>query len=98
MPKPGDPWDAQHSPNKITMVEKNNWVLSTQSCSEELESIEQTFMNKGAVTQGTKDEKKTISRSGWKRTFNTAVKDSNYLGKMTRMEGSQKAEKVKMTK
>ena len=46
-------------------------------------------MNKGVVPQGTKDEK-TINRSGWKRTFNLAVKDSNYLGKMTRMEGSQK--------
>ena len=58
MPEPGDPWDAQHSPNKITMVEKNNWVSSAQSCSEESKSIEQTFMNKGAVPQGTKDEKK----------------------------------------
>ena len=57
MPKPGDPWDAQHSLNKIETVEKNIWVSSTQSCSEELENIEQTFMNKGAVTQGTKDEK-----------------------------------------
>ena len=61
-------------------------------------------MNKGAVPQGTKDEKKkqkqnkTISRSDWKRIFNPVVKDSNYLGKMTRMEGSQKAEKVKRTK
>ena len=54
-------------------------------------------MNKGVVPQGTKNEK-TISRSGWKGTFNPAVKDSNYLGKMTRMEGSQKAEKVKRTK
>ena len=54
-------------------------------------------MNKGAVAQGTKNEK-TISRSGWKGTFNPAVKDSNYLGKMTRMEGNQKAEKVKMAK
>ena len=57
MPEPGDPWDAQHSLNKIATVEKNNWVSSTQSCSEDLENIEQTFMNKGAVTQGTKDEK-----------------------------------------
>ena len=97
MPEPGDPWDAQHSSNKITTVEKNNWVSSAQSCSEESKSIKQTFMNKGAVPQGTKDEK-TISRSGWKRTFNPTVKDSNYLGKMTRMEGSQKAEKVKKTK
>ena len=97
MPEPGDPWDAQHSSNKITIVEKNNWVSSAQSCSEESESIKPTFMNKGAVPQGTKDEK-TISRSGWKRTFNPTVKDSNYLGKMTRMEGSQKAEKVKKTK
>ena len=54
-------------------------------------------MNKGAVPQGTKDDK-TISRSGWKGTFNLAIKDSNYLGKMTRMKGSQKAEKVKRTK
>ena len=54
-------------------------------------------MNKGAVPQGTKDEK-TISKSGWKRPFNPAIKDSNYLGKMTRIEGSQKAEKVKRTK
>ena len=97
MPEPGDPCDAQHSPNKITTVEKNNWVSSAQSCSEESESIKQTFMNKGAVPQGTKDEK-TISRSGWKRTFNPTVKDSNYLGKMTRMEGSQKAKNVKKTK
>ena len=57
-------------------------------------------MNKGAVPQGTKDEKKKKkkSRSGRKRTFNPTIKDSNYLGKMTRMEGSQKAEKVKRTK
>ena len=54
-------------------------------------------MNKEAVPQGTKDEK-IISRSDWKGTFNLAVKDSNYLGKMTRMEGSQKTEKVKKTK
>ena len=54
-------------------------------------------MNKGAVPQGTKNEE-TISRSDWKGTFNRAVKDSNYLGKMTRMEGNQKAEKVKRTK
>ena len=54
-------------------------------------------MNKGAVPQGTKNEE-TISRSDWKGTFNLAIKDSNYLGKMTRMEGSQKAEKVKRTK
>ena len=47
-------------------------------------------MNKGAVPQGTKYEK-IINRSGWKRTFNPTVKDSNYLGKMTRMEGSQKS-------
>ena len=72
-------------------------ILSTQSCSEELESIKQTFMNKGVVPQGTKNEK-TISRSGWKGTFNPAIKDSNYLGKMTRMEGSQKAENVKRAK
>ena len=57
MPEPEDPWDAQHSPNKITTVEKNNWVLSAQSCSEESENIEQTFMNKGVVPQGTKYEK-----------------------------------------
>ena len=58
MPKPEDPCDAQHSPNKITTAEKDKRVSSTQSCSEELESIKQTFMNKGAVPQGTKDEKK----------------------------------------
>ena len=58
MPEPEDTWGAQHSPNKITTAEKNNWVSSTQSCNEESESIEQTFMNKGAVPQGTKDEKK----------------------------------------
>ena len=29
MPKPRDPWDTQHNPNKITTVEKNNWVSST---------------------------------------------------------------------
>ena len=89
MLEPGDPWDA-HSPNKITKVEKNNWVSSAQSCSDKSESIEQTFINKGVVPQGTKDEK-TINSSGWKRTFNPAVKDSNYLGKMTRMEGNQKS-------
>ena len=56
-------------------------------------------MDKGAVPQETKDEKKTKKgRSSWKGTFNLAVKDSNYLGKMTRIEGSQKAEKVKRTK
>ena len=54
-------------------------------------------MNKRVVPQGTKN-KKTISRSGWKGTFNPAVKDYNYLGKMTRMVGSQKAEKVKRAK
>ena len=54
-------------------------------------------MNKGAVPLGTKNEE-AISRSSWKGTFNLAVEDSNYLGKMIRMEGSQKAEKVKRTK
>ena len=54
-------------------------------------------MNKRAVPQGTKNEE-TISRSDWKGTFNPAVKDSNYLGKMTMMKGSQKAKKVKITK
>ena len=44
-------------------------------------------MNKRAVPQGTKNEE-TISRSDWKGTFNPAVKDSNYLEKMTRVEGS----------
>ena len=97
MPKPEDPWDAQHSPNKITTAEKDKWVSSAQSCSKESENIKQTFMNKGAVPQGTKNEE-TLSRSGWKGTFNPAVKDSNYLGKMTGIEGSQKAENVKRTK
>ena len=73
------------------MAKKDKWVSSTQSYSEESKSIKQTFMNKGVIPQGTKNEK-TINRSGWKGTFNSAVKDSNYLGKMTRMEGSQKAE------
>ena len=54
-------------------------------------------MNKGVVPQGTENEK-TISRSGWKGTFNLAIKDSNYLGKMTRMEGSQKGEKGQIAK
>ena len=54
-------------------------------------------MNKGAVPQRTENEK-TISRSGWKGTFNPAIKDSNYLGKMTRIEGSQKAEKGQIVK
>ena len=54
-------------------------------------------MNKGVVPQGTKNEK-TISRNGWKGTFNPAVKVSNYLGKMTRMKGSQKAEKGQIAK
>ena len=49
--------NAQHSPNKIPTVEEKNWVSSAQSCSEGSESIEQTFMDKGAVSQGTKDEK-----------------------------------------
>ena len=79
------------------MAKKDKMVSSTQSCSEESESIKQTFMNKGAVPQGTKNEK-TMSRSGWKGTFNPAIKDSNYLGKMTGIEGSQKAENVKMAK
>ena len=39
------------------MIEENNWVSSAQLCSEDLESIVQTFMNKGAVPQGTRDEK-----------------------------------------
>ena len=68
---------------------KDKRVLSTQSCSEESKSIKQTFMNIGAVPQETKNEK-TISRSGWKGTFDPAVKDSDYLEKMTKMEGSQK--------
>ena len=88
----GDPWDAQRSPNKITMVEKNNWVSSAQSCNEESENIKQTFMNKKAVHKEPM-MRKTISRSSWKRTFNPAAKNSNYLGKMTRMEGSQKLKK-----
>ena len=83
MPELGDPWDAQHSPNKITTAEKDKRVSSTQSCNEESDSIKKTFMNKGAVPQGTKNEE-TISRSGWKGTFNPVVEDSNHLGKMTR--------------
>ena len=54
-------------------------------------------MNKETIPQGTKNEK-TINKSNSKGTFNPAVKDSNYLGKMTRMEGSQKAENVKRAK
>ena len=46
-------------------------------------------MNKGAVPQGTKNEK-TISRSDWKGTFNPAVKDSNYLRIMTARKDNQK--------
>ena len=57
MPKSRDLWDAQHYPNKILTVEEKNWVLSEQSCSEGSESIKQTFMDKGVVPQGTKDEK-----------------------------------------
>ena len=63
MPELEDPCDAQYSPNKITTAEKDEWVSSAQSCSEESESIKQTFMNKGAIPQGTKDEK-IISRNG----------------------------------
>ena len=97
LPEPGDPQDAKHNPNKIKTAKKDKRVSSTQSCSEESKSIKQTFMNKGAIPQGTKNEK-TINRSGWKGTFNPTVKNSNYLGKMIGMEGSQKAENVKMAK
>ena len=76
----GTPWDTQHSPNKIIAAKKDKRVSSTQSCGEESKSIKQTFMNKGVVPQGTKNEE-AISRSGWKGTFNPAVEDSNYLGK-----------------
>ena len=62
---------------------------STQWCSKESESIKQIFMNKGAVPQGTKNEK-IIRRNNWKRTFNPAVKDSNYLGIMTARKDNQK--------
>ena len=49
-------------------------------------------MDKGAVSQGTKDEKnKKKGKSNGKRTFKPATKDSSYLGKMTRVEGSQKS-------
>ena len=56
-------------------------------------SVEQTFMDKGAVSQGTKNEKKKKKKgkSNGKRTFKLAAKDSNYLGKMTRVESSQKS-------
>ena len=56
-PELGDLWDAQHCPNKIPTIKEKNWVSSAQSCSEGSESIEQTFMDKGVVLQGTKDEK-----------------------------------------
>ena len=62
---------------------------NTQWCSKESESVKQTFMNKGAVPQGTKNEK-IISRSDWKGTFNPAVKDSNYLVIMTARKDNQK--------
>ena len=48
-------------------------------------------MDKGAVPQGTKDEKNKKSRSSGKRTFNPAAKDSSYLGKMIRVEDNQKS-------
>ena len=55
-------------------------------------STEQTFMDKGVVSQGTKDEKnKKKGKSSGKRTFKPAAKDSSYLGKMTKVEGSQKS-------
>ena len=62
---------------------------STQWYNKESESIKQTFINKGVVPQGTKNEK-TISRSNWKGTFNPTVKDSNYLGIMTARKDNQK--------
>ena len=62
---------------------------STLWYSKESESIKQIFMNKGAVPQGTKNEK-TISRSDWKGIFNPAVKDSNYLEIMIARKDNQK--------
>ena len=57
--------DAQHSLNKTPTVEEKNWVSSAQSCREGSESIEQTFMDKGVVLQGTKDEKnKKVEATG----------------------------------
>ena len=90
MPEPRDPWDAQHSLNKITTVKKNNWVSSAQSCSEESESIKQTFMNKGAVPQGTKDEK-TISRSGLEENFQPNSKRFQLFGKNDKNGGQPKS-------
>ena len=54
---PGDPWDAQHSLNKIEIATKDEKVSSIQSCSKESERIKPAFMNKGVVSQGTKNEK-----------------------------------------
>ena len=59
--------DAQHCPNKIPIVEEKNWISNAQLCSEGSESIEQTFMDKEAVPQGTKDEKnKKVEAAGRK--------------------------------
>ena len=73
---------TQERYHEIQEMKNRDVLLKTHWCSKELESIEQTFMNKGAVPQGIKNEK-IIRRSNWKRTFNPTVKDSNYLGIMT---------------
>ena len=90
MPESGDLQDAQHIPNKIPTVEEKNWVSSAQSCSERSESIEQTFMDKGAVPQGTKDEKNKKKQKKWEENFQPSSKRFQLFGKNDKSEGQQK--------
>ena len=74
---------AQERYHEIQEMKNRDVLLKYPLVQKESESIKQTFMNKGAVSQGTKNEK-IIRRSNWKKTFNPAVKDSNYLGITTK--------------
>ena len=77
---------------------EKNWVSSAQSCSEGSESIEQTFMDKGVVSQGTKDEKNKKVEAAGRELSTQQQKILAIWEKWQERKATKKAEIVKRTK